>query len=258
VLGKIGKGDVLTRIVDDPESPAGAFFAVFPALDAVWDCAEQVRVNLDSQHRKPRHWEHRTDVRDDENLIHWVKELRKWLADERTNSLKQEYFRPFADALTLLDQIPPGADVSEICQLLETLQDAQDEIEAHTYDLAERALGQWGAYFFMANHDEVMPCSFEYDPRALEHVAVLYSAPASATGVFVPTPFQTSILAVLNGRAMKKQQLAVAVCGGEDNGNLLYRPGRITELRQNGLVANKRGIGYYRPDAPPLGAIDLR
>lgn len=257
MFGNIGKGDVFSRIADDPETPAKVFFVVFPALDAVWDCAEHVMVNLDANHRKPRHWEHSTDVRNDENLRYWVQELREWLDDERTNSLKQEFFLSFAETVALFDKIPSGLELQEILQLLEILRDAQEAIECYAYDLAERALGQWGAYFFMENHGEIRADLFEFDSRALKHVAILHTAPAVAPGVFVPTAFQKSILEALNGRAMKKQGLAVAVCGGEDNGNLLYRPGGISELVRNGLVANKRGLGYYRTDAPPHGTISV-
>lgn len=204
--------------------------------------------------RKARHWEHPTDVRSNENLVYWVQELREWLADERTQSLKQEYFLPFAEAVAICDQIPPGAEVHEICQVIETLLEANDALESYTYDLAERALGQWGAYFFMANHDEVRP-DLEYDARALEHIAILHSATATRTEPFVPTPFQAEILKALNSRALNKQKLAAVVCGGEENGNLLYRPNRLPELRSRGLVEHKRGLGFYRPDAPPPGAI---
>ena len=73
----------------------------------------------------------------------------------------------------------------------------------------------------------------------------------------MPNAFQRTILDALDGRALKKQPLAVEVCGGEENGNLLYRPGGLKELRDAGLVAHKRGVGFYRPDHPPPDAIDL-
>jgi integrase len=57
--------------------------------------------------------------------------------------------------------------------------------------------------------------------------------------------------------AMKKSELAEQVCGGIDNGNLLYRPQRLPELVARGMVVNVRGVGFYRPDAPPPGAIEL-
>ncbi len=66
---------------------------------------------------------------------------------------------------------------------------------------------------------------------------------------FVPTRLQTAILDALNGRNLTKQKLADAVAAGE--GRRLYKPGGIKELRALGLVDNKPGVGYFRPDAPP-------
>ena len=52
---------------------------------------------------------------------------------------------------------------------------------------------------------------------------------------------------------MSKQKLAREVCSGE--GTRLYRKNGIKEMMEAGLVAHKDGVGYYRPDAPPPGAI---
>ncbi len=71
-------------------------------------------------------------------------------------------------------------------------------------------------------------------------------APSEA---FVPNDFQREILNALDGRALKKQALAIEVCAGE--GSRLYRPGGIKELMNGGHVVNKRRLGYYRPDRPP-------
>jgi len=68
-------------------------------------------------------------------------------------------------------------------------------------------------------------------------------------------PLQKQILVALDGRAMKKMELAKAVCGSEDYGNYLYRPGGLMELREKGLVDLKRGVGFFRPDRPPPGGI---
>jgi hypothetical protein len=66
---------------------------------------------------------------------------------------------------------------------------------------------------------------------------------------FVPTDFQRRILRALDKKGLKKQELAAEVCGEE--GSRLYKPGGIKELMELDLVRNKRGVGYYRPDAPP-------
>lgn len=77
----------------------------------------------------------------------------------------------------------------------------------------------------------------------------------NATKTFVPTPLQARILKALTNQALAKQALANGVCSGE--GSRLYRNDGIKELMELGLVKNRRGVGYYRPDAPPPGAIEL-
>jgi hypothetical protein len=71
---------------------------------------------------------------------------------------------------------------------------------------------------------------------------------------FVPTPLQCEILRVLDGRALRKADLADKVCGG--HGATLYkksrgRKGALRELMDRNLVVNDRRIGYFRPDKPP-------
>ena len=96
---------------------------------------------------------------------------------------------------------------------------------------------------------------FEFTQWFREGLLVLARIIRNSVGPLVPTPFQLTILKALNGRALKKMDLAREVCGGEGNGNLLYREGGIRELRNRGLVTHKHGPGFYRPDAPPPNAI---
>jgi hypothetical protein len=74
-------------------------------------------------------------------------------------------------------------------------------------------------------------------------------------GVFIPTPLQEAILQALNGKALKKEDLADDV---KIDPSRLYRPGALQELRKSGKVEHKRGIGYYRPDAPPPNTLELK
>ncbi len=66
---------------------------------------------------------------------------------------------------------------------------------------------------------------------------------------FVGSPIQVAIHKALDGKAMSKQALANEVCGGE--GTRLYKPHGIKEMMADGIVKNKPGVGYYRPDSPP-------
>lgn len=71
---------------------------------------------------------------------------------------------------------------------------------------------------------------------------------------FVPHLLQKAILRALDGRALKKEALADAC---DVDPRRLYKPGALSELVDLGIVKNKRGIGYYRPDASPPDAIEL-
>jgi len=73
-------------------------------------------------------------------------------------------------------------------------------------------------------------------------------------GVLILTPLQRAILKALDGKAMKKEPLADAV---KCDPSRLYRPGGIKELMARALVAKQKGVGYYRPDAPPADALEL-
>jgi len=70
---------------------------------------------------------------------------------------------------------------------------------------------------------------------------------------FVPTQLQRQILDALDGTALKKEPLAAALQLGDPS--RLYKPGGIKELRDEKLVDHKRGVGYFRPGAPPPEAI---
>jgi hypothetical protein len=66
---------------------------------------------------------------------------------------------------------------------------------------------------------------------------------------FVCSPLQKGIMDALDGCGLNKTKLADLVCGGD--GSRLYKTNGIKELKELGLVVHKRGVGYYRPDAPP-------
>lgn len=78
----------------------------------------------------------------------------------------------------------------------------------------------------------------------------------SSKTTFVPTHLQRQILDALNGRGLRKDLLAAEVCAGD--APRLYKPGGLKELKDLGLVENKRGVGYYRTDAPPPNSISIR
>jgi hypothetical protein len=74
--------------------------------------------------------------------------------------------------------------------------------------------------------------------------ATLQKAPTES---FVPSPFQDSILAALEGRALRTDALGGAV----GDRSRLFKPHGLKELREQGLVGWHSRLGFYRVDAPP-------
>ncbi len=67
-----------------------------------------------------------------------------------------------------------------------------------------------------------------------------------------PFPFsrlQDDIWDTLHHRALKKDDLAAEVCGGD--GSRLYRKNGVQEMRAAGCICHAPGVGFFRPDAPP-------
>jgi hypothetical protein len=73
---------------------------------------------------------------------------------------------------------------------------------------------------------------------------------ADTTDTVVLTPFQKVILKALDGKALTLIRLEAAT--GLDRARL-FRPNALKGLRlpMLDLVRSQRGVGYYRPDAPP-------
>lgn len=62
-------------------------------------------------------------------------------------------------------------------------------------------------------------------------------------------PIQEAIIRALDGKALQTKRLIAAVEKGLDQGQF-FRD-YLNPLRESGAVENARGIGFYRPDAPP-------
>lgn len=65
---------------------------------------------------------------------------------------------------------------------------------------------------------------------------------------FVPNEFQRQILEALDGKALRTDALAGAV---GNRRRLFKHPGGVSELIEEGLLANHPRLGYYRTDNPP-------
>jgi hypothetical protein len=64
------------------------------------------------------------------------------------------------------------------------------------------------------------------------------------------TRIQGAILAALDGAAMSIEDLAFQTTSGDTS--RLYKAGLKSVLAKGGLVRHLPGLGYYRPDRPPM------
>lgn len=67
-------------------------------------------------------------------------------------------------------------------------------------------------------------------------------------GTFVPNAFQKGILKALAGKALRADELGLAV---GDRRRLFRKPGGVSELQEHGLVSHHQRLGYYLTDDPP-------
>lgn len=81
-----------------------------------------------------------------------------------------------------------------------------------------------------------------------EQVAALKREETSKASL-VLQKFQRSILRALKHRALSHKELAATVSRGDEK--RLRKKNGLPELLECSLVAHKRGLGYYRPDAMP-------
>ncbi len=126
--------------------------------------------------------------------------------------------------------------------------------------MARWAFGYWGAEFFnFLQYDErlevireCIPQSESVDREPLLSADDVPDEPMDVAPTMVWSPLQLWILKALDGRALKKEQLAAEVFGDSDHGTKLYRAKKgLTELKACKIVVNTIGIGYWRTDSPP-------
>ncbi len=109
--------------------------------------------------------------------------------------------------------------------------------------------GRLAARVLIQLHETAEPISLPVPPPRPAAVSAAGATPKGPQDVWIPTDYQAAILEALEFRALHTDALVAAV--GGDRRRLFRRPGGIHELRDHGLVALHRQLGYYRPDAPP-------
>ncbi len=130
----------------------------------------------------------------------------------------------------------------------------KEELESEWASIYDEECSQQREKVVVGEYMSILPLDPFTASAELLNLIVLSDPEIEATQdgePFVPTTLQCSILAALDGKALKKQGLADVVCGGE--GTRLYKAGGLKELRKTDpkLVDHKNGLGYYRPDRPP-------
>lgn len=250
-------------------SKESAFFALYPALENLLECVSDVSEylrNATIQFASIEETETavsrlESSLNDDRiralgesavtAVVQGLEEAKTWLAASRHARAPDDEQRP---------------NLTE--RGIASLEAGWDSLRDLTDGLTRRAFGYWGAEFFSlcrASGVDLLSLYLpHYENDGLADLEELLNAPdldmpssGTARPHLVLTPLQKSILNALDGKALKKEHLAAKVCGGLDNGRILYRAGGINELRKHGFVDHMPTVGYYRPDSPPPGTESL-
>jgi len=94
-------------------------------------------------------------------------------------------------------------------------------------------------------------------PKASKKVQALYqqlmNPPREAKNApvdpFVPDAIQAAVLKALKGRFLTQAKLCEAI---HRDPSELHRGERMKQLKDRGLVGLRKGLGYFRPDNPPV------
>jgi hypothetical protein len=150
------------------------------------------------------------------------------------------------------------------------LEDGSCGMELYMERLAAAAFGEFVAthLFSLCAHDLLelgkddptgsYYATYQHDSNEMREMNAMAEKWQARDGEpFIPTEMQQKILTALDGAALNTDELTAAVRGGcrFDQHRYLYGKGGLKELRARGLVAHKRGVGHYRPDAPPPNAV---
>lgn len=201
-----------------------------------------------------------------------VTRLDACLEDKQATPIGDEPFRFIRRGVRALEQwisreiwlVDVEASDRELEKSVQLLEQGEETLEQFIQQMAKRAFGYWGARFFsLLKHEEYFREDFVamMGPNGMQDLHMLLNADdipdelIDVPTVRILTPLQRNILKVLEGKALKKEALADAVCGGVESSRILYRAGGIKELMELGQVENKRGVGYWSCLSPPL---DLR
>jgi hypothetical protein len=197
----------------------------------------------------------------------FITELRKSTETGLVQAADAETFRVIQSALCATDWALPapghvGGDPRALAEVVDRFLEVAETLEVLCDRWAKEVFGEWGAFWFgiAARGQVIFEYLNEWPEASLQpaEIVTLLKRPeakdeeAKRSGLKeILNHYQKAILDALDGCALKKDDLALAVFRASDQGNRLYREGRLIEMRTEGLVAHMYGVGYYRPDAPP-------
>jgi hypothetical protein len=130
---------------------------------------------------------------------------------------------------------------------------AQAELESAERAMAEAEYNRLAAESAERERQIKLERAIQETAERAAAAAKLVAGGTPATPIEVYTPLQIAILNALDDHAMKTEQLANKVSGGDTS--RFYKPGGLDELRDSKRVEHRRGIGFFRPDAPPESLI---
>lgn len=231
--------------------------AVYVRLDRVIESADNLAEELTRcRSRGPAATAALQDVR------HYAQLLLDLLSDHTLQLLDEPCLEALrALAVSIAETTTVKVSRSSISQAHEDLESATDAVSDYAFSLARRVFGTFGVFwldeFLMLDKagESLVDSLAVPDEFIRELQGVPDNESVAGKDPFVPRWFQLNILAALNDCALKKDQLAEAVCGGKENARRLYHPHGLKELRKEGLVKHEEGVGFYRPDRPPPEAI---
>ncbi len=256
-----------------------AYRAVRRVMDAATSLAEQLEADPEARYAFSAERAGAAYFYQDLNWDHvfpFVGQLKEALQDDLVQALHDETIADIQIALRYADEALPvpgqtGGDPRILAEVVDHLELDVQQLVDMCYGWAKAAFGVWGGYWFTVAASGQFSLDYsdpwpEIELSPAEILAVMTEPERNerktdesgrkwADPEDLLSPTQRAILDALDGRALKKEDLAEAVFRRRDQGNRLYRFPGIKELMKRGLVKNVRPIGYYRPDAPPPDAI---
>ncbi|MHC4159793.1 MAG: hypothetical protein ACYSSO_12025 [Planctomycetota bacterium] len=162
------------------------------------------------------------------------------------NALKQiipEYPRPQYDTNFLKSIL---SDIEDIKNTIQTAKELRAEIQPDEYENINR---NYSYDFLKTLYQKINTLKFELKNNHLQKLDGLLNNAEKSRSSNLSRQLK-AVWDLLEGKAMPGKIIASELLNNPRKDNTIAK--RISELNDAGcIIKNKRGIGYYRPDAPP-------